>query len=235
MTQTRIETIALTDGSDMRVTVAEPEDTLRGGLVLLHDSSGVDERLNGLVAALAVEGWLTVAPHLTPSPGARQDAEQTTPEDHDGDSGVADAGQQVLGDVDAVSVWLVDKGVQADQIGLLGFGFGGVAAFTVAATRSVGAVVSVGAGGIIEPVTPGMAPLADLAAELSCPWLGIYGDQDSDVPVDQVEKLREAAAGAQVAIDVVSFAEEGHRFDEDQDAAAEAWQRTLNWFDAHLR
>ncbi|ASO17828.1 carboxymethylenebutenolidase [Actinoalloteichus hoggarensis] len=234
MTQTRIETIALTDGSDMRVTVAEPEDTLRGGLVLLHESSGDDERLDGLVSALAVEGWLTVAPHLTPSPVGRPVTEAPQPEP-DGAPEAAGSGQPVLGDVDAVSVWLVDKGVQADQIGLLGFGFGGVAAFTVAATRSVGAAVSVGAGGIIEPIAPGMTPLADLAAELSCPWLGIYGDQDTDIPADHVAKLREAASGAQVAIDVVSYGDAGHRFDADQEVAAEAWQRTLNWFDAHLR
>ena len=34
---------------------------------------------------------------------------------------------------------------------------------------------------------------------------------------------------------VVVYPRSGHRFDADPDAAADAWQRTLNWFDAHLR
>ena len=34
---------------------------------------------------------------------------------------------------------------------------------------------------------------------------------------------------------VVVYPRSGHRFDADPAAAADAWQRTLNWFDAHLR
>ncbi|AOS61003.1 dienelactone hydrolase family protein [Actinoalloteichus hymeniacidonis] len=234
MTQTRTETIALTDGSDIRVTVAEPEDPPRGGLVLLHDSSGAGESLRKLVGVLATEGWLTVAPHLPLAAGGPPDIDEPDAEPAAAGT-VPTTAADLLVDVDAVSVWLTDQGVQADQIGLLGFGFGGVAAFTVAATRSVGAVVTVSAGGIVEPAAPGLAPLADIASELSSPWLGIYGDQDAEISVEQVEKLRESAAGAQIAVDVVRFEDADHRFDNDQEAAAEAWQRTLNWFDAHLR
>jgi carboxymethylenebutenolidase len=35
--------------------------------------------------------------------------------------------------------------------------------------------------------------------------------------------------------DVVVYPRGDHRFDADADAAADAWQRTLNWFDSHLR
>jgi carboxymethylenebutenolidase len=34
---------------------------------------------------------------------------------------------------------------------------------------------------------------------------------------------------------VVRYPGANHRFDADPGAAAEAWQRTLDWFDAHLR
>jgi carboxymethylenebutenolidase len=34
---------------------------------------------------------------------------------------------------------------------------------------------------------------------------------------------------------VVVYPRRGHRFDADPDLAADAWQRTLNWFDSHLR
>ncbi len=50
-----------------------------------------------------------------------------------------------------------------------------------------------------------------------------------------MEQLRDAAAASGVVTDVVRYPGANHRFDADPKAAVEAWQRTLNWFDAHLR
>ena len=45
-----------------------------------------------------------------------------------------------------------------------------------------------------------------------------------------------SVSASDVATDVVVYPSDGgHRFDDDPENAAEAWQRTLNWFDAHLR
>ena len=69
------------------------------------------------------------------------------------------------------------------------------------------------------------------AVGLTWPWLGIYG---ADEP--EVDRLRTAVSASEVATDVVVYPSDGgHRFDDDPENAAEAWQRTLNWFDAHLR
>ena len=57
--------------------------------------------------------------------------------------------------------------------------------------------------------------------DLTCPWLGIYPDGDSE----EVSKLRDAVISSETASDVV-------RFDVSSD---EAWARALNWFDAHMR
>ena len=75
----------------------------------------------------------------------------------------------------------------------------------------------------------------EIAGDLKCPWLGIYGDQDETIDPSEVEKLRDASVGAGVATNVVRYPGAGHRFDSDPAAATEAWHRTLNWFDAHLR
>ena len=74
----------------------------------------------------------------------------------------------------------------------------------------------------------------ETAPELGCPWLGIFGG-DEFAPADEVEKLRDAAASAEVATDIVRYPDANHRFDTDPASASEAWQRTLNWFDSHLR
>ena len=35
-----------------------------------------------------------------------------------------------------------------------------------------------------------------------------------------------------MATDIVVYPSKSHRFDDDPDTAADAWQRTLNWFDS---
>jgi carboxymethylenebutenolidase len=230
MTETKTETIALTDGRDLRLTVAEPEHTVRGGLVVLHEARGVTDVVRGLVSGLAAEGWLAVAPHLYGSDEADEVSGDDVPAQLSRLSG-----ESVLADTDAAAVWLVERGVPADRTGVIGFDLGGAVALVVASSRTVGAAVSVAGGGILEPLADGLPALVEVAHELACPWLGIYGDQDEAIPVEEVEKLRDAAARAEIATDVVRFAEATNRFDLDPQVGAEAWARTLNWFDVHLR
>jgi carboxymethylenebutenolidase len=228
MTETRTEVIELDDGRSVRLTVAEPDRPVRGGLVVLHEARGVTDVVRGLAASLADEGWLAVAPHLY---GA-QNADEVA----DVDSELSRlSGDSVLADTDAAAVWLAERGVAADRTGVIGFDLGGAVAMVVASSRAVGAAVSVAGVGILAPLTDGLPALVDVAGELTCPWLGIYGDEDAAIPVAEVEKLRDAAATAEVATDVVRFAGTDNRFDTDQRAGAEAWHRTLNWFDLHLR
>jgi carboxymethylenebutenolidase len=226
MTQTRTETLPLADGSQLRLTVAEPETAVRGGIVVLHEARGVTDSVRDLVSGLAAEGWLVVAPHLYHRDGA---------DEVDGER-VADQVSRltpsaVLEDTDAALAWLDARGVADDRIGVVGFDLGGAVAVKVATRRQVGAAVSVSATGIVTPIADQLRPLVEAAPELSCPWLGIYGGE-AVAPVEEVEKLRDAAATAAVATDVVHYPV---ALDADADAAAEAWQRTLNWFDSHLR
>lgn len=226
--QTRTETVELTDGRTLRLTVAEPENAVRGGLVVLHEARGVTEVVRGLVSSLAAEGWLAVAPHLY------GDTDEVDAEAAEGRVREL-SGDSVLADTDSAAVWLAQRGVEADRTGVIGFDLGGTVALVIASSRTVGAAVSVAGGGIVEPLSEGLPALVDVAGDLTCPWLGIYGDQDESIPVEEVEKLRAAAAEAEVATDVVRFSAATNRFDTDPDASAEAWQRTLNWFDLHLR
>jgi carboxymethylenebutenolidase len=70
---------------------------------------------------------------------------------------------------------------------------------------------------------------------LDAPLLGIFGAEDQGIPVDQVEKLAAAAATADVRAEVVRYPAAGHGFHRDgtayvEDAASDAWMRTLDWF-----
>ncbi|WP_253887554.1 dienelactone hydrolase family protein [Actinokineospora diospyrosa] len=220
MAQTRTEDFRLDDGRALRLTYAEPDGVTRGGLVVLHEARGITETTTGMVAGLAGEGWLVVVPHLYP--GEAGSAEIGHDEARDKVSGLS--GESVLAATDIGFAWLAGHGLAADRIGVIGFELGGSVALVVAASRDIGAAVTVSGGGILEPLSDGLPALIEVAGELRVPWLGLYRE-DSDVAT--VEKLREAAASAKIATDVVRYRPEP--------GAPEAWARALNWFDAHLR
>lgn len=208
MTQTHTEHYAREDGRAIELTYAEPDRVVRGGLVVLHEAEQVTDGVCLLIASLAAEGWLAVAPQLNGDP-SRED---------------------ILTATDTTLAWLVEQGVLADLLGVVGFDLGGTAALVVASNRKLGAAVSVGGQDGTE-----LPALVEIAGKLTCPWLGIYGDAGDELGAIEVERLRDAAATSGVVSNVVRYPGANHRFDADPDAAVEAWQRTLSWFDAHLR
>ncbi|MGQ0839684.1 dienelactone hydrolase family protein [Actinokineospora sp.] len=223
MAQTRTEDFRLDDGRALRLTFAEPDGVTRGGLVVLHEARGITDAVRGMVTGLAAEGWLVVVPHLYAG-----EAGSTEVDHHEARDKVSElSGDSVLAATDIAFAWLAGYEVAADRIGVIGFELGGAVALVVAARRDIGAAVTVAGGGILEPLSDGLPALVEVAGELRCPWLGLYREEGDDISAEQVEKLREAASAANIASDVVRFPFES--------GASEAWQRALNWFDAHLR
>jgi carboxymethylenebutenolidase len=231
MTELRTDTVPLVDGSALRLTIAEPVSSLRGGIVVLHEARGVTEAVRGLVSGLAGDGWLTVAPHLYHRDGA---------DELDGDDGHVQEhvdrldAEQVLADTDTAFGWLADHGIGPDRMGVVGFDLGGSVAILVAAERTLGAAVTVG-GTRLAAKSGRLDGLLDVASELTCPWLGIYGEGEDGEKDADIDRLRTAAAASEVATEVVVYPRSRYRFDADPEHAADAWQRTLNWFDSHLR
>jgi carboxymethylenebutenolidase len=232
MTDIRTETVPLVDGSALRLTVAEPVSAIRGGIVVLHEARGVTDSVRGIVHGLAADGWLAVAPHLYHRDGADEldGADEEVQQQVD-----RLEGEQVMADTDTAFGWLAERGIAPDLMGVIGFDLGGSVALLVAAKRTLGAAVTVAGEGVAAPPATGLPALIDAAPGLTCPWLGIYGDAGDGEPDPRIAQLRDAASSSQVATDVVVYPRRGHRFDDDPEVAAEAWQRTLNWFDSHLR
>lgn len=232
MTEIRTETVPLVDGSALRLTVAEPVSSIRGGIVVLHEARGVTDAVRGLVHGLAGDGWLAVAPHLY----HRDGADELAAEDEQEVQAQVERLErdQVMADTDTAFGWLAEHDIKADRMGVLGFDLGGAVALLVAAKRTLGAAVTV-AGAESAPHGAGLPSMIAAASGLTCPWLGIYGESEDGESNPDIPKLRAAAAESEMASDVVVYPHSGHRFDADPDVAADAWERTLNWFDSHLR
>jgi carboxymethylenebutenolidase len=99
----------------------------------------------------------------------------------------------------------------------------------VASHRKLGAAVSVGGQGVGE-----LPALVEIAGNSPAPGWECTATPVTRRARSRSSSIRDAAASAGVVTNVVRYPG-ANRFDADPGAAAEAWQRTLNWFDAHLR
>src|SRR6185503_15234683 len=125
--------------------------------------------------------------------------------------GLSDEG--ILADVDAALTHLHDAGFDDHQIGVVGFCFGGRATFLVALRRQLGAAVGFYGGGIVTQRFPQFPSLVDEATTMQTPWLGLFGDRDESIPVEDVERIRDVLdEQAPVATHVVRYPDAGHGF-----------------------
>jgi carboxymethylenebutenolidase len=219
------------------LSVHEPTGEAKGGLVVIQEAFGVNDHIEDICRRLAEEGWLAVAPHLFHRTG--------DPKLGYGDfSAVAPHLQaltpdSVLTDLDAALSRLDDAGIEPARRGATGFCMGGTCALICAVERPIGAAVTFYGGGVAEGRF-GFPSLIELAPRLGAPWLGLYGDRDQAIPVEQVEELRTAAATSSQPTEIVRYPEAEHGFNCDQRASyhaassRDAWARMLTWFDRYL-
>jgi carboxymethylenebutenolidase len=230
-------TIETVDGA-MPAHAASPDGSPRGGILVVQEAFGVTAHIEGVANRLADAGWYAIAPaffHRQGSPVlAYDDFEKVMPI-----MGELSA-EGLAVDVAAAFDHLERSGLAPSKIGAVGFCMGGSVTFFAATSRAVGAAVTFYGGGV-DQGRFGLPSLIEQAPNLKTPWLGLYGDLDKGIPTEEVERLREAVAGAPVATEIVRYADADHGFNCNDrpsvfnaSAAADAWPRTLAWFDTHL-
>jgi carboxymethylenebutenolidase len=220
------------------ISVHEPTGAPKGGIVVVQEAFGVNDHIEDVCRRFAAEGYLAVAPHLfhrtgDPKLGYTIDFKDLMPHMQ------ALTSETVLADVDAAIAHLSEAGIAGSRQGIVGFCMGGTVSLLVDTERQLGAAVTYYGGGVKEGRF-GFPPLVDVAPKLKAPWLGLFGDQDQGIPVDQVEELRAAAATSGQPTEVVRYPDAGHGFNCDlrdsyhPASAKDAWRRTLEWFAKYL-
>jgi carboxymethylenebutenolidase len=229
-------TLTTPDG-DMGLYDVEPTGEARAAVIVVQEAFGVNPHIEDVTRRVAGAGYRAVAPHFFHRTGdpviEYGDYDKIMPQF----AGLSEAG--VLDDIDAAIAHLGKAGFAPARIGVVGFCMGGTVAFLASVRRPLGAGVTFYGGGVIEGRF-GMPSMVDLAPELQAPWLGVFGDEDQGIPVEQVEALRAVLPRASVDTEIVRYAGAGHGFhcdmrpDYHEEAAKDAWSRTLDWFERHL-
>jgi carboxymethylenebutenolidase len=225
-----------TPDGPMRVFCATPDAAPRGGIVVVQEAFGLNAHMEDVARRFAGAGYLAVVPELF------HRSEDPGPFPYDDFAAVIPAmgaltDDVMLADIDTTLALVADRGIPPERTGIVGFCMGGRVSFLVAARRGLGAAVGFYGGGIVTSRFPMFPALVDEAATLQTPWLGLFGDRDGSIPVDDVEALRAALVDAPVDTEVVRYPDAEHGFFCDlrpsysPDAAADAWPRTLTWFE----
>ena len=145
--------------------------------------------------------------------------------------------ETTFADLDASAAWAAANKGSADRLAVTGFCRGGRLTWLYAShnPKLKAAVAWYGpVGGATTPIQP-IGP-NDIAADLKCPLLGLYGAKDTGIPVADVQKAAEKARAAGKTVEIVVYPDSGHGFHADYRPsyvapdAADGWNRLLAWF-----
>ncbi len=219
------EMIELTaaDGHSLAAYRAEPEGTTKGGVVVVQEIFGVNQHIREVADGYAAAGYLAVAPAVFDR--VKRDVELTyTPEGIQDGLALKDriGWDDVLRDVAAAA----QEAAAGGRVGVVGYCWGGSVAW-LSACRLVGIAAAIGYyGGQIKLF---------MDEKPAVPTLLHFGERDGSIPLDDAKAV--AAAHPDVAVHFYD-AEHGfncdHRGQYDAAAAAQARERSLAHFAAHL-
>ena len=181
------------------------------GVVVVHEGNGMSQQLLRVCQRLAAAGYAAIAPDLFFRVGGAGAADFSvlmgSLDEHTTAADIEDAAREL-------------RAAGADKVGITGFCMGGRWTWHMATTSHTFSAAAgfYGAGISRELATP------------NCPTLLFFGDRDEWVPMEEIERVREAHPD--------TFVYEGaeHGFMRDgsenyhEDAAADAWARTMELF-----
>lgn len=218
-------TITASDGFTLNAYRAVPDGTPRGGVVVIQEVWGLNTFIRSVVDRFASQGYLAVAPAMFDRVEFGYESDNYTPEQFVIIGELMKKFDHATALLDVAAA--IDVAEPAGKVGISGYCFGGAITWR-AAHQGMGITAASGYYGGGIPNYIDLAPTIPLQMH--------YGDQDTGIPLEQVEALK--SRYPEVGIHVYQA---GHGFCNDQrasnfnaDACAKASTRTLDFFRKHL-
>lgn len=208
-------------------------------MLIVQEILGVHEHIKDVCRRFAKLGHLAVAPELFARQGDVSKMSDISEILSKVVSQVQDA--QVMSDLDATVAW-ADRSSKGNvtKLGITGFCWGGRIVWLYAAHNpQLKAGVAwygrlVGRANELPPKHP-----IDVAASLRAPVLGLYGGDDSGIPLDTVEQMRNALKAQASPSEIIVYPNTPHGFHADyrpsyrKEQAEDGWKRLQEWFKKH--
>jgi carboxymethylenebutenolidase len=210
-------------GRTIRVAEIELGGVPRGAVIVLWDRGRLDLSAEEIMNGLAEHGYESIAAELLPTDGQ------------------AHSDRDLTRDVAAILGRLSVRGWNPEQVGVLGYGFGGRVALLAATEFALGASISVNPTGIGHSATEGLAPLLEELSPALTPWVGMFGEREDATPGKDVRQLDRALwATSPAYTETVTYPGVTGDFYRNSTAAVahaaayDSWQRVMEWLNGHV-
>jgi carboxymethylenebutenolidase len=238
------ETIMITgnNGEEIEAYSARALDEApRGGVVVIHHMPGYDAQTKEIARNFAAHGYNAVVPNLywREAPGASPDDAAATAR---ANGGVPD--DRLVGDVAGATAYLKGLGNSNGKVGVIGYCSGGRQSFLAAVSLDLDAAVDCYGAFIVGEIPEGMplkvTPIVDKTPSLSCPLLGLFGEEDSYPSPAQVVELEEALKANDKTYEFHSYPNAGHAFFAVNrpayrvEAANDGWEKIFAFYGKYL-
>jgi len=213
-----------------------------GGIVLVHHMPGWDEFYREFARRFTQHGYVVVCPNLYFRFG------HGTPEDVTakvrGEGGVPD--DSVVGDCDAAMNHIKALPYSNGKVGIIGTCSGGRHSFlTACRVQGFDAIADLWGGAVVmnpDQLTPArpVAPI-DLTKDLSCPILGLFGNDDQGPSPEQVNRHEEELKKHGKDYEFHRYDGAGHGFfyyhapNYRQQQAMDGWEKVFTFFGKNLQ
>lgn len=211
------------------------------GIVVVHHVPGWDEWYREATRKFAHHGYAALSPNLYHRAGDGTSEDIAAAVRAEG--GVPD--EQALGDFAGAIAWLKAQPIHSGKTAIFGTCSGGRHAY-LAACRLEGLDAAIdcwGGGVVMEPDQLSdkrpVAPL-DYTADLSCPLLGIFGQEDHSPTPAQVARQEKVLQEHNKRYEFHMYPDAGHGFfyydrpNYRQAQAVDGWKRIFDFLDRHL-
>ena len=212
------------------------------GVVWLHHMPGWDEWSKEVVRKLAYHGYAAICPHLYSrlGPGRWDDIAAAAR----AKGGAPDA--QVVGDAAGALAFLRAQPYSNGKVGAIGFCSGGRQAYMLGCKLPVlSATVDCWGGRVIatpDQLTPQQpVPVFEMTPDLACPLLGIFGNDDTNPDVDQVNRIEAELKRLGKTYEFFRYDGAGHAFFATDrpsyrpEQAVDGWKRVFAFFERYLQ
>ncbi len=237
------ETIQITgaNGDSIDAYVAKPSE---GGpfasVIVAHHMPGWDEWCIEVTRRFAHNGYLAICPNLHDRMGPGTAAEMSARIRDDG--GQRDA--LVVGDLQGALDYVRGLDGMTGKVGIIGFCSGGRVAYMAAAKLDLDAAVDCWGGNVIP--TPDRinenqpVPVIDMTPEISCPILGLFGNDDANPDIEQVNAIEAELQKHGKSYEFHRYDGAGHAFfdwavaSHRPEQAADGWRKVYAFYEKHL-
>ena len=203
--------------------------------LVVQEIFGVHEHIKDICRRFAKLGYMAIAPEMYARQG---DVSKLANFDEIRPIVAKVPDKQVMSDLDAAVAYAQKTGkADTSRLGITGFCWGGRIVWLYAAHQPKLKAGVAWYGRFVGPATD-LTPKhpVDLAASLKAPVLGLYGGQDTGIPMDTVEQMRAALKAASSPSEIVVYPDAPHAFHADyrpsyrEEPAKDGWKRLLAWF-----